>query len=516
MKPNRLGIAAGAVALLLGAGYHTLTAQEAQPRPIVVGTASSLTNFDPAGAYDSGSLAVYNNVYQSLLTFDAGSPTPRPDVARSCRFTDSALKTYQCELRDDVVFSNGNPVSAIAVKHSFDRILRIRHPLGPGPLFTNLRSVEARDSRVTFHLGTADATWPHKIATAAGSIVDPDEFPLDKLREYGSTVGSGPYMVSSYKKGTAIHLVPNPEYKGAVKSEGNPIHIRYYPTAQDVETAWAAKSIDVAYSGLPSAALAQIDPGDPDVRLSIGESAHARYLAMNLRSPRSPLSDVAVRRALATLVDRGRMASEVFKHTVTPLYSLVPQGVTGHSTAFFDTYPEMDLQYAALRLRSGDFTTPVRITLGHQNGTAAMEAKELKRQLERGRLFHVELVEESDWNDYQRRCLRGEFDAFTTAWAPDFPDPDNFVQPLVGTGSILHNGYTSKEVDRAIQSTQRHTDREATIPQFRSIQRVVARDVPLVPLWQKKNHVVTRSAVTGGHHLAEGNGVWRLWELRWL
>ncbi|MEU0374379.1 ABC transporter substrate-binding protein [Streptomyces sp. NPDC006283] len=516
MKPNRLGIAAGGVALLLIGGCQLVTVQDARREPIVIGTASGLTGFDPAGAYDSGSLAVYNNVYQSLLTFDAGSPVPRPDAAKECGFTDSALRTYQCELRDDIVFSNGNPVSATAVKHSFERILRIRHPLGPGPLFANLHSVGARDSLVTFHLNTADATWPYKIATASGSIVDPAEFPFDKLREDGNPVGSGPYAVSSYRKGKEVGLEPSPTYKGAVTRKGSPVHIRYYPTAQDVETAWTAKAIDVAYMGLPSAALAQIDPGDADVRLSIGESAYVRYLAMNLRSPRSPLTDVAARRAVAALVDRGRLTSEVFTHTVTPLYSLVPQGVTGHDTAFFDEYPEMDSRYAAQRLRSAGITTPVPITLGHQNGPAAMEAKELKQQLEKNRLFQVELVEEADWSTYQKRCERGEFDAFTTAWAPDFSDPDNFVQPLVGTGNTLHNGYTSAEVDKAIQDTQRHTDRGETVPQFQSIQRTVARDVPLVPLWQKKNHVVTRATVTGGHHLAEGNGIWRLWELRWL
>ncbi|MCT4352436.1 ABC transporter substrate-binding protein [Streptomyces sp. Je 1-79] len=515
MKRNRLAIAAGSFALLVIGGCQLLPGQEEQ-RPIVIGTANALTSFDPAGAYDNGSWAVFSNVYQSLLTFEAGSPSPRPDVAETCGFTDSALRTYRCELRDGVVFSNGNPVSAAAVKHSFDRILRIRHPLGPGPLFANLRSVEARGSFVTFHLRTADATWPHKIATGAGSIVDPAEFPLDRLRGNASAVGSGPYVVTSYRKGEAIDLASNPAYKGAVTRKRVPVNIRYYPTAQDVEKAWKAGTIEVAYSGLPSAALERLDPRDPDVSLSVGESAHARYLVMNLRSARNPLKDVAARRAVAALVDRGRLAGEVFRYTVTPLYSLVPQGVVGHNTAFLDAYPEADPRYAAQRLRSAGITTPVPITLGHQTGTAALEAGELKRQLETDGLFEVELVEERDWDAYQNRYQRGEFDAFVSAWIPDFADPETFVQPLVGTGNVLHNGYTSTEVDTAIRNTQRHSDRGQSVPQFWSIQDAVARDVPLVPLWQKKNHVVTRSTVIGGHHLAEGNAIWRLWELRRL
>ncbi|MEU2119873.1 ABC transporter substrate-binding protein [Streptomyces sp. NPDC016459] len=513
MKPKSLGLAAAAVALLLLGGCHTLAAMEPEPEPIVIGTASGLSGFDPAGTYDSGSLAVYNNIYQSLLTFDAGSPVPRTDAAKTCAFTDSALDTYQCELRDDLVFSNGHPVTAMAVKHSFERILRISHPLGPRTLFGNLRSVEVRNSLVTFHLSAADATWPHKIATGAGSILDPAEFPLDQLRKDGNTVGSGPYVVSSYTKGKGVDLEPNPTYKGAVKRPGIPVRVRYYPTAQGVETAWTAGTIDVAYSGLPSATVAKIDPGDPELHLFTGEGTHARYLAMNLRSSGNPLTKLAARRAVAALVDRGKLATEVFAYTVTPLYSLVPQGIPGHDTAFLDEYPETDARYAAQRLRSAGITTPVPITLGHQNGPAAMEAKELKRQLEENHLFKVKLVEETDWNTYQKRCERGEFDAFTTAWAPDFLDPDTFVQPLVSTRNTLHNGYTSAEVDRAIQDTQRHADRANTIPQFLAIQRTVARDVPLVPLWQKKEYVVTRATVTGGHHLAEGNGIWRLWEL---
>ncbi|MEV7899751.1 hypothetical protein AB0O63_36945 [Streptomyces cyaneofuscatus] len=51
--------------------------------------------------------------------------------------------------------------------------------------------------------------------------------------------------------------------------------------------------------------------------------------------------------------------------------------------------------------------------------------------------------------------------------------------------------------------------------QFRVIQDTVAKDAPLIPVWHRQRQVVTRSAVLGGHRLAE-DAVWRLWELRWL
>ncbi|MFC9792358.1 ABC transporter substrate-binding protein [Streptomyces sp. NPDC127584] len=514
MRRRSLGIAMGACAVLAACSYPFLPLATAAKEPVVIGTANSLTHLDPAGGYDAGSWALYSNIYQSLLTFDPGASVPRPDAAESCGFTTS-LTTYRCTVRDGLTFSNGHPLTAAAVKHSFDRIRNIRDPLGPSPLFANLRSVEASGSTVTFHLAAADATWPSKIATSAGSIVDPAEFPAFSLRTQQTFPGSGPYVVSSYTKDVRIDLAPNSTYQGAASRKGNAIEIHYYATSQDVEKAWKAGKLDVASSGFPATTLAVLENGkDPGVRLSVGESTVARYLVLNTGPARRPLGNVEVRRAFAALIDRGRLASAVFKDTVSPLYSLVPRGVTGHSTDFYDLYPESDPRWAKQRLRDAGVSTPVRIRLGHQVGSAADEARALKAQLERMGLFRVELVEEADWVRYQERQKSGEFDAYVLQWSPDFPDPDTFVQPLVGSGNGLHNGYTSAEIDRSIRTTQGFTDRAESVARFRAIQRLVAKDVPLVPLWQKKSYVVTRPTISGSQYLvADSSGIWRLWEL---
>ncbi|WP_373677557.1 ABC transporter substrate-binding protein [Streptomyces sp. st170] len=169
--------------------------------------------------------------------------------------------------------------------------------------------------------------------------------------------------MASYTAEKSITLKPNTAYKGAVTNRGVAVEVHYFETSRHVEEAWNARTVDIAYGGLPAATLAGIDPSDEDVRLSAGDSAEAHYLVLNMRSPDKALGRAETRRALASLIDRGRLAGEVFEHTVTPLYSLVPQGVV-------DRYPEADAAYAAGRLRSAGITTPVRIKLGHQNGIA--------------------------------------------------------------------------------------------------------------------------------------------------
>jgi peptide/nickel transport system substrate-binding protein len=40
--------------------------------------------------------------------------------------------------------------------------------------------------------------------------------------------------------------------------------------------------------------------------------------------------------------------------------------------------------------------------------------------------------------------------------------------------------------------------------------------VPLVPLWQKKDYVLSSEDVNGSRYLTDGTGIWRLWELGWI
>ncbi len=105
-----------------------------------------------------------------------------PDAARSCSFVKGGLTTYTCALRDDLTFPSGTEVTAQDVKYSFDRVKKIDSEVGPASLFSTLKSVDAKGLTVTFHLSSPDATFPFKVATGAGSIVDPTRYPADALR----------------------------------------------------------------------------------------------------------------------------------------------------------------------------------------------------------------------------------------------------------------------------------------------------------------------------------------------
>lgn len=505
-----------AVLVIAGVGaWQLLPSDEVKKDPITVGTTDEVTSLDPAGAYDAGSWAIYSNLYQSLMTFKSGAIVPEPDAAESCGFIGQKLQTYQCKLRDDLTFSNGRKVTAKDVEYSFERMLRIKTDVGPSVLFPSLKSIVAEDRTVTFNLSARDATFPQKLATGAGSIVDREQYPADRLRSGSQVDGSGPYVLKAYQPGISAELTPNPAYKGALKKSGVPVTIRYYKGSDELLTAWNASVLDITHRQLPPARLAELNPADPDLRITEADSAEIRNLVFNVRQG-SPLANKKVRQAIASIIDRGPLVTDVYKSTVEPLYSLIPQGYIGHSTPFFDAYPQPDAARAKRLMQEAGVQTPLNITFAYRADDAyTKETAELRRQLEKDGLFKVS-VKAVEWQDFQKGYAAGDYDAYTVGWLPDYPDPDTFSQPLVGRENSLHNGYTSKRMDSLITSTLQYSDRSRTSSDFKELQALVGEDVPLVPLWQKKDYVVSRTDVSGSQYLSDGTGVWRLWELNWI
>ncbi|MBZ3907529.1 ABC transporter substrate-binding protein [Streptomyces griseiscabiei] len=517
MRSVRLRILASLLVLAIAAigGWQLLPAQRDEGRTITVGTTDPVTSLDPAGAYDTGSWALFSNVFQSLLTFEPGGATPVPDAARSCEFAGNALTVYRCTLRPGLTFPSGREVTGKDVKYSFDRVKRIDADTGPAALFDTLQSVTADGLSVDFRLSSPDATFPFKVATGAGAIVDRTKYPVNGLRTDGGADGSGPYTLASYTAGQA-RLTPNSGYRGAVRNLGNPVLMRYYKDSAALRKAWQARRIDVVTRTLPPATLAALSPSDPDQRVTEVDSTETRNLVLNVRV-NSPFQDRRVRQALAALINREKLVADVYRGTTDPLYSLIPAGITGHTTSFFDANPKPDPQRARRLLDEAGVSMPVRFTYGYAEGrgSSAAEAAELKEQLEASGLFYV-TTKAYEWTAFQQRYAEGKLDAYGVGWVADYPDPDTFGGPLVGTGGPLNNAYGNAQADRLIRDSRRYEDRGRAVADFKELQDLVAQDVPMIPLWQRKDYVLSSEDVGGAQYLSDGTGVFRLWRLEWI
>ncbi|MDX2701968.1 ABC transporter substrate-binding protein [Streptomyces sp. PA03-6a] len=495
---------------------------EASGKSVTMGITDKVTAVDPAAGYDVGSWIVFNNVFQSLLSFPRGATKPEPEAAESCKFTDAESKTFDCTLRQGLKFSNGEALTSQDVKYSFERTIKINDENGPAVLLDAIKTIDTPSpERVVFHLKYSDATFPMKIASGAGSIVDHTQYPADKLRTDDKATGSGPYKLDSYEAGKQAVFSVNGDYRGTAQVRNSGMTMKFFGDEPALKEAVEDGSVDLAYRGLDSADIASLQAssiaGDTGIQVVEGTGAEVQHLVFNLKDP--VVGDKAVRRAVAYLIDRKAFIRDVYQRTATPLYSIVPAGITGHNTAFFDRYGEGgDRAGAQAVLAQAGITSKVSFTLWATPvrfgpGTVA-ELKAIAKQLNDSGLFDVD-VKSADADRYAKDIEAGKYAVYVRGWVPDYPDPDNFTAPFFGDGNVLSNNYVNKKITgELIPRTAAEDGRAATSADFEELQGAVADDVPIIPLWQGKQYVVSKDNINGLEWTLDPSTIFRFWEIQ--
>ncbi|GII99989.1 peptide ABC transporter substrate-binding protein [Sediminihabitans luteus] len=514
--------AAGAVALTLvltacgSSDDDSADGGSASGGTLTIGTTDKVTTLDPAGSYDNGSFAVMNQVYPFLMNTPYGSPDVQPDIAESAEFT--APTEYTVKLKAGLTWANGHALTSSDVKFSFDRMVAINDENGPASLLYNLDSVEAPDdTTVVFHLKSADdQVFPQILSSPAGPIVDEEVFSADALTSDADIVDgdafAGQYVIDSYKLNELVGYTANPDYQGvlgAAKTEK--INVKYYAEASNLKLDIQQGNIDVAFRSLSATDIDSLR-GDDGVKVVDGPGGEIRYITFNFdtqpfgakTSEADPAKALAVRQAVADLIDRDEIAEQVYKGTYTPLYSYVPDGLTGATESLKELYGDgagaPDVEKAKQTLADAGVTAPVTLDLQYSNDhygpSSADEYALIKDQLESSGLFTVNL-QTTEWVQYSKDRTADVYPAYQLGWFPDYSDADNYLTPFFLTENFLGNHYDNGAVNDEILEQAVTTDPDARTALIEKIQDDVAADLSTVPYLQGAQVAVVGKDVTG-------------------
>ncbi|MGW6508953.1 ABC transporter substrate-binding protein, partial [Streptomyces niveus] len=375
------------------------------------------------------------------------------------------------------------------------------------------------DAEVIFHLKTPDATFPYKLSTPIAGIVDPESYDGKKLRDGFEVNGSGPYNFKAEVKGDRIVkavFTKNDSYKGDLKLRNTKVELRSYPDAAAMGKALDSGEIDVMSRTMSPEQIEKMAAQPKDsIALTEMPGLEIRYLAFDTDEP--AVKEKAVRQAVAALVDRGQIASEVYGSTAEPLYSLIPATVTAHTNSFFNKYGEPDRAEAQRLLEEAGVQTPVKFTLNyttdHYGEATAKEFETLKKQLNSSGLFDVD-TKGAEWSKFRPAQTRGDYAVYGMGWFPDFPDPDSYIAPFLDADNFLNAPYANKKViGNLIPQSRREAERSAAAKSFVEIQDIVAEDVPVLPLWQGKQYVAAADDISGVEWALNPSGELLFWEL---
>lgn len=471
---------------------------------IVMAIETPLTTTDPRSGVNNWDNKVHKLVAAGLTAVDTLNMLPRLELASNIAAVDDL--TIDVTVRDDARFSDGSPVTAADVAGTYMSVLAPDSiSASHKTLSDRFVSVEATSPRVArFHLKAPLATFTSDIDYGIVSFHDGPPRP-------GRVLGAGPYRMTELTS-TGAMLEANPYYFGPAPKLPR-IEIKFVRDTAARLLMVVGGSADLMQNSVRLDLVPTIQQ-QQRVRVDHAAGSPLTYLMMNNEDP--VLRNRDVRRAIALALDRPAIIASKLGGLARPATGLLPPSHWAYSgqverwdhdaaraRRLLDEagYPDPDGDGPAPRFRlvyktSADaFRVSLARVMAAQLGEVgiAVEVRSFEfatffADVKKGayQLASMQTAEITEPDFY--------FMYFHSSWIPTPSNPDGFNRWR----------YRSAEVDRLTTEGRGELDRDKRIAIYNEVQRVVADDVPIVPLWHEDNVVLSNKDVDGYHLTPNG------------
>jgi peptide/nickel transport system substrate-binding protein len=483
------------VAFIDGCRFFPFAPQSADETGyLTVGIESQPLNLDPRFATDANSARVGGLIYNSLLRADERGQL-RAELARRWQMIDP--RTYVFELRRDVQFHDGRPLTARDVKYTYESILDPRTRSPKRGMLKPLVAIEELSShRVRFRLSEPHAPFVEQFtlgivgATPNGASASPTP-----------PAGSGPFVFESAEPGEKVVLKANASYwEGAPGTAG--IVFKIVPDAMVRVLEFKKRSIDFMQNDIEPDMLPWLRK-NTEGSVVTRQGTTFQYIGINLDHP--ILRHRKVRQAIALAIDRQRIIRHLLKDLGTPATGLLSPLNWAYEGAV-DIWPH-DPARAKRLLDEAGFADPdgpgprPRFKLSFKTTNIDLRRRIAEAFKEQLQSVGIELeIRGYEWGTFYSDVKKGNFHLFSLAWV-GVMDPDIYHQ-LFHSQSVPPDGdnrgrYANSELDALLERGRRATDMNERRLIYGAVQKIVARDLPYIPLWWVKNVVVQQPGLHG-------------------
>jgi peptide/nickel transport system substrate-binding protein len=496
---------------LLAFCFAATACGHASPPPVPTvrfDVASDPANLNPLFAHaDAGNVeeSLAHLAFEPFFDVDArGRLVPEllreiPSVANGGLSADGRTLVYH--LRPGVRWSDGVPVTAKDVLFTLRAILDPADPVASHEGYDLIDRADAPDPlTVRFHLREA---WAPAVSTfftygTSPQYVLPEHVlasqrPLARAAfNAAPTVGDGPFTFVSWARGDRLLYAANPRYwRGAPNVKR--VDVRIVPDPQTNMTLLQSGSLD--FNLVAPAQWAALQKTAPALRAAIAPTALIAGIAFDLEHP--PLDDARVRRALAQSIDRAAISQKI----TLGRYPVADSDRPRFSWAYDASVREPTYDPAAadrtfdaagwrrgrdgMRQKNG---VPFALTYVQfpETTTGVRAAEVVQRELfDRGIDVTIKSVSNAllFLPAHEGGALAsGHFDLAYVPWAMGADPDDRFLLGCTGAAKNYMR-YCDPVVDELEARAATDPSRERRKALYAGIDRIVARDVPIVYLF---------------------------------
>lgn len=439
-----------------------------------------------------------HNILEALVRINPRSSQFEGELAKSWTLSPDG-KHYTFVLREGVRWHDGQPFSGKDVKFTFDRMLdpRVRAASQRGALEPLIKSYELLPgNRFVIHCQNASRFLLQSLASL--DILPAHIYAKGDLNRHPrarSPVGTGPYRFESWDSGREIVVLRNDRYWG---KKARIRRVVYRVIRDGVRAIQMAKKGEVDF-------LPRIRPAVFRTQVATDKDLMRRFTRVEhvvtgnffilINHLRMPFKDLAVRQALAHLVDRKKIIEKVLLGFARRVDSLIwfddpdfDPTVSGFS---FDPAKAREmLAKAGFADSDGDNILDRKGVAFSFEFLLPSASKSALRWLtlyqEELRKARIELkIVSLDWAVFLKRIRAHDYHAAALGMKIDGPYTDLYLQfhsSQMKDGQN-YSGYGNPVVDRLVQQVRFETDPARRRQASARLQQLLSRQVAVIPLF---------------------------------
>ncbi len=484
--------------------------------------AGAPASIDPAHHGDLGSAQYVSQLFETLTAVDP-KLNIRPALAASWQVSDNGTRVT-FTLRDNLEFSDGSPLTASDVVHSWRRLFT---PGNPSPLAsligdvkgakqllagtstdTSTLGVSAPDTKtVVVDMVQGGGNLPAIVSSAPFSVVPSSVGDGELMPAPGAMVGSGSYTLDAVSADTWT-LKANPHYWAGKPAVGT-VKMLLTLNGQSPVDQFSAGTMDIAPISFTDAGWLAYDR---QLGPSLREDPNLSVTYYGFETRKGPFADVRLRQAFAMAIDWRRLAQLEDPLNSVAATGMVPVGMPGQPSG--DFVPAFNVAKARQLLSAAGYPNGQGLpTITFIGGGGGGSDSQIVAMLQANLGVTVQ-YQTMDFGAYQQRLATDPPDIWSLSWVADYPGPNDFLGVLLGTGSTANQGgWSNAGFDAAVAQGTSASDPATALAAYTRAEQIVADQVPVVPVSYGRSWSLVRDGLLGAAQ--NGTGILRLAGLQW-
>lgn len=452
-----------------------------------IATTTDVVNYNPLIGNSRTDSWVTDLMYPRLLNIGADG-SKEALLATEWGYVDETTGFY--EIRDDMSWSDGEPITADDVAFTLNAVLRDKPA---GVLLGQMGAVESveavSDTRVELYLSEPDAVVVPEVGFWAVVVPEHVFEPGGNIAEFANDspsgdawVSAGPFALTEVQRGQSYVLERVEDYPLAEGGSPLPDEVvfRVYPDVNTEILALESGEVDMVANALPPSQVQRLQDTDGITVEEIPGLGYA-HLVYNMTNP--DLADVKVRQALAHAVDYETIREVVLQGQAVstgsnPIMPVLEQfhDESSEEYAFDPDLSRQLLEEAGYETdASGNFPLSFRMIYNLQDPVTAQSAQLIEEQAaEAGITIEIEGLER---NTYLAKTDAGDYDIYAGNFAIMDDPITNFRLSYMPGGLINYTYVDDPELNDLIEQAGRELEVEDQVPLMQEAAEIVRDQV---------------------------------------